>query len=1041
MCGAVLPTAEPARHEERKLVTVVFADLTGSTSLGERLDPETLRGVLRRYYEALRAVLERHGGTVEKFVGDAVMAVFGVPHVHEDDALRAVRAAAELQSALAALNDELARERDVRLELRIGVNTGDVVAGGGTEALVTGDAVNVAARLEQAAAPGEILLGALTHELVRDAVEADPVEPVAAKGKREPVRAYRLVAVGAGEGRTRRHDTTFVGRTRELALLREAFARSAGERACHLFTVVGPPGVGKSRLLAEFLAGLDGGATVVRGRCLPYGEGITYWPALEVVRQLVGYAEDDAPDVLRHGLARLLAGDERRALVASRIESLFGLGPPAGTSDEAAWAVRRLFEAAAGEAPLVVVLDDIQWGESTFLDLVDHVADWSRDAPILLVCLARPELLELRPGWGGGKLNASSILLEPLGADESKQLIAGLLDDDRVPAEAVDRVVRAAAGNPLFVEEMLALLVDAGALRRTEEGWSAVELDSVPVPTSIRALLAAGLDRLSPEERTVLETGAVEGEVFHRGAVTTLAATGDQGTRLLQLVRRELIRPERATFADDEAFRFRHLLVRDAAYDALPKELRATLHERFAEWLAGRSAALLAEYEEIVAYHLEQAYRYRAEIAPADPSLDGLAERAALHMAAAGERAYLRVDMHAAVSLLGRAATLLPELHPARVRLLPLLGLAHAEIGDPAQGLELHREAVRAATALGDEVTLWRARVSERWSELETGSDARAEETMAMTAEAVRVLSQHGDDLGLAYAWRLRSDMHQSLGQGREWTDALERAAEHGRRSGARHAVWWALGILGGSLFFGPTPAPEAEQRLRRMLVDIGDDPLLQASLRRPLGGIVAIQGRIDEGRELVASARAVFEELGNKWGLAALGFVSGPIERLAGDLPAAERELRRSLDLYASMGEASRRSTIAAELGDVLCRQGKFDEALEIADVCDSLTHRDDVTSVAGGLSLRARLAAREGLHDEAEALARRAVEASAETDLLGYRWQGLLALADVLVDAGRPSEALQAAREALTVAEQKGNVVDASSTRAFVERLELAG
>ena len=519
--------------------------------------------------------IERHGGTLEKFIGDAVMAVFGVPTVREDDALRAVRAAEELRDG-------------VEIDVRIGVNTGGVVTGTG-DTLVTGDAVNVAARLEQAAAPGEVLLGAGTYRLVRDAVDAELMPPIEAKGKAEPLTAYRLSAVTGDVAVARRSDAPLVGRDREQRMLVDAWERCTSEGACSLFTILGNAGVGKSRLAAEFLAGLD--ATVVSGRCLSYGEGITYWPVVAAVKELL--AGSAAPN--------------------ATIAALLGEGQ--APADEIAIAVRKLFEAAAADRPLVVVFDDIQWGEPTFLDLIEHIGDWSRDAPILLLCLARPELLELRPNWGGGKLNATTVLLEPLSTAETDELIDELLDGRGLDPALRERIRASAEGNPLFVEQMLAMVEESP--------------EQVTVPSTIQALLAARLDQLPASERAALERGSVEGQVFHGSAVAALAPDDpDVPSRLLGLVRKELVRPSVGTLPGDDAFRFRHLLIRDAAYDSLPKAARAELHESFADWLERRVPDLV-ELDEILGYHLEQAARYRAELGAASADArDGAAARA-----------------------------------------------------------------------------------------------------------------------------------------------------------------------------------------------------------------------------------------------------------------------------------------------------------------------------------------------------------------------------------------------------------------------------
>jgi class 3 adenylate cyclase len=451
-CAAELASTAVPR-EVRKTVTVLFCDVTGSTALGDAMDPEALRVLLARYFERMKTIVESHGGVVEKFIGDAVMAVFGIPAAHEDDALRACRTAMEMRDALPELG----------IRGRIGVNTGEVGAGT-EERLATGDAVNVAARLEEAAAPGEVLIGAETRALTRDAVDVEAVEPLSLKGKTEPVPAFRLITAG-GE-LARRFATPMVGRETELRRLRDAFAQAVHDRSCQLFTVLGSAGVGKSRLAAEFLAGIE--ARVVQGGCLSYGEGITYWPVVEIVKQLNTLPESDAAVPLR---------------------SLLGETESATSAEEIAWGFRKLLEQEAQERPLVCLLDDLHWAEQTLLDLVEHIADLSRDAPVLLLCMARPELLEKRPTWGGGKWNATTVLLEPLDAAETERLLDEL---GGVEPGLRERIATAAEGNPLFLEEMLALA------HASDDG-------EISVPPTIQALLAARLDQLDPAERAVLE--------------------------------------------------------------------------------------------------------------------------------------------------------------------------------------------------------------------------------------------------------------------------------------------------------------------------------------------------------------------------------------------------------------------------------------------------------------------------------------------------------------------------------------------------------
>ena len=531
-CGSCAAPLRPSvdGHRQRKTVTIVFCDVVGSTALSESRDPEAVERLLARYFARMRAIVESHGGTVEKFIGDAVVAVFGVPVSHEDDALRALRAAVEMQQALPGLG----------IEARIGVNTGEIVTSGhGT--IVTGDAVNVAARLEQASAAGEVLVGLQTVALAGEGARVEELEPLRLKGKSDPVAAFRLVEVGLGT--VRRRGDRFVARTEELALLREVWERVLGERRCELFTIVGEPGIGKSRLVEELIDGLE--ARVVRGRCLSYGEGITYFPVVEVIKELGALPED--------------------AAAAEVLRSLLRESEVATSADEIAWAFRKLLE---DTSPLLVVFDDIQWGVETFLDLVEHVALFSTGAPLMLLCIARPELNEQRPRW------LVNLQLGPLPPDDVETLLPAT-----VSGSLRARIIRAAGGNPLFLTEMIAVAADA-------EG-------EVVVPPTLKALLAARLDQLEREERGVLQRGSIEGELFHRGAVEALSPAGSELTpRFTALVRKELIRPANSMFPTDAGFSFCHLLIRDAAYDALPKATRAELHERFADWLDQHGAEI-----------------------------------------------------------------------------------------------------------------------------------------------------------------------------------------------------------------------------------------------------------------------------------------------------------------------------------------------------------------------------------------------------------------------------------------------------------------
>ena len=581
----------------------------GSTPLGEQLEHESVRKVLTRFFDEMASVLERHGGTVEKYIGDAIVAFFGTPVLHEDDALRAVRAAAEMGTALDVLNAELMPVWGVSLRTRIGVNTGEVVEGSAAigGAFVVSDAVNVAARLEQTAAPGEVVLGLETYALVRDAVKVDEGRVLSLKGKADHVTGFRLLDVDLGAGSPTRMSPAFVGRAREFEALRDAFETSLREDCCVLLTVLGAAGVGKSRLANEFADGLGQEARVVRGHCLPYGDGITFWPVAELVKDACGITTEDSREVARAKIQRAVIGSDQEGLIAERVAAIVGFAESPGGMQETFWAIRRFLECLQAERPLVVVFDDIQWAEPTFLDFVEYLAGWSRDARILAMCLARPDLLDMRPSWTGALAAARTLELLPLSEDESEELIANLLGASPLDAADAARIVEAAEGNPLFVEEMLRMLEDDGWLARQDDGWRVVgDLSHMAVPATIQALLAARLDRLSGGEKAVLGTASVIGKEFWWGAVAELMpedVVPRVGSHLQTLIRKGLITPERSTIAGEDAFRFHHTLVLEAAYRGVPKERRADLHESFAEWIETRSGDRLVENEELVGYH------------------------------------------------------------------------------------------------------------------------------------------------------------------------------------------------------------------------------------------------------------------------------------------------------------------------------------------------------------------------------------------------------------------------------------------------------
>jgi class 3 adenylate cyclase/tetratricopeptide (TPR) repeat protein len=1015
-------------------VTVLFCDVTGSTGLGERLDPESVRKVMGRYFDAARTCVERHGGTVEKFIGDAVMAVFGIPQLHEDDALRACRAAGEIRTSVAEQSKELERDLGTTLEVRIGVNTGEVVAGdpAAGQTLVTGDAVNVAARLEQGAQPGEILIGRATFDLVRDAVVAEPTEPLALKGKTEAVPAYRLIEVHpTAPGVARRLDSPLVGRENELRLLRQAFDRALSERACHLFTVLGPAGVGKSRLVEEFLSGLSE-ARLLRGRCLPYGDGITFYPVVEVLKQAAGIADFEDPNEAERKICELTEGKEHGSLICARIGQLLGLAEGEAVPEETLWAIRRFLEVLAGDRPLAVVFDDIQWGEATFLDLIEYVADWVRDVPILLLCVARPEVLDVRHGWGGGKANATSILLEPLPDEQCERLVENLLGQAEIAGDVRTRILEAAEGNPLFVEQMVSMLIDDELLVREDGRWvAAADLSEVPVPPTIAALLAARLDRLSGEERAVIQRASVVGKVFFGGAVAALTSSPERSGVLghvLSLVRKELVRPDRTTLPGEDAFRFRHLLIRDAAYESTPKEARADLHERFADWLEAMAGERVEEQEEILGYHLEQARRYHLEVGQEDERGRELGRRAGRHLSAAGRRAAARGDMGAAASLLGRAAGLLPSGHRDRLTLLPELGWVLIEAGPFDEAGRILREAIEEAEAAGDRVIEAHARMADVMRRVYTDPEGTGEEAARVANELIPVLEEAGDDLGLARAYRLRSTEPWLATRYAEMAADAERAVEHARRAGHPAEQGMSGEMLAVACTFGPLPVDEALRRLAQVQEEY---PGKRGQLEGESAMLLAMAGRLDESRQALEQARAVCEDLGRPAWAASMLFARGVVELIAGDAPEAERALRQGREEFLRIGERSVLSTLSAQLARALCLQHRFEEAEPFIEESREIASSEDLASQVGWRAARALVLADRGAFDEAVGIAREAVDLAKSGDALDDQGDNLSILAGILVGAGRSGEAAALFEEAIALHERKGNVVSAARVR----------
>ena len=1027
-CGARLDGSDTIASPVRKTVTVLFSDVTGSTSLGERSDPEIVRTLMTRFFSVAREIIEAHGGTVEKYIGDAVMAVFGVPTVHEDDALRAVRAAAQLLDRVNDLATELRGEGGIELAIRTGVNTGPVVVGDGTsgETLATGDAVNVAARLQQNAQPGEVWIGESTYRLTRTAVVVEPLGPLALRGRGEPVVAYRLRSVEpAARLRAQRLDLPIVGRERELSLLGRVLDDVIAERRVHLFTLLGVPGVGKSRLVRAFLdstAVTDSGCIVLRGQCLPYGEGLTYWAIADAVKQAAGITDADSLDGARERLRELVRRLNGGTVLEERIGELVGLAEGEAPTDELTWAARSLLELLAASAPVILVLDDVQWAGAPLLDLIEHVVDLSRDAPILVLCLARPDLLEIRPGWAGGKLNATTQLLEALPTADAEALAVRLLGDEL--AEPVRRrIVDAAEGNPLFVEEYARMLADerlvSGADGRTEP-----ELTVGAVPPTIQALLAARLDRLPSPERAVAGRASIVGRVFEAGAVAALSPEAERsgiGDQLGSLVRKELVRPERPGADGQETYRFRHLLIRDAAYEALSKGDRARLHEQFADWLTEVAADRLVEYEEIVGYHLGQAYRYAEDLGVKDDHGRVLAARAAAHLGAAARRAAAREDTGAASDLLRSALVLARVGSPADTTALTL-ELADALVAAGQWEEVRHLLDELPSEALADPLVAARVRFERLAIVINTDPTMPFESIDAGLAELVETFAHASDERHWIKALRTRGFVLFARGQAATATDLLANAIEVGRQSGSslwlEPATW--LSIFDA---FGPRTVRESIDRGEAMLSMVAGHPGVTAMTLLGLGASRVADDDVERGIREFTDGAAQLAELGNGlWqggGLQLMGY-----SRLTvGDLLGAERDLRAADALLEAMNETGFRSTVDVLLAKVLVELGRHDDARVLNRLGRSLAAQDDFLTQSLWRSVESRLASATGQHDEALALGREAVAIARTSDYLALTADALLDLAEVERAGGDGSSAVGSATAARDLYLRKGS------------------
>jgi tetratricopeptide (TPR) repeat protein len=831
-----------------------------------------------------------------------------------------------------------------------------------------------------------------------------------------------------------------VDREQELGRLMSALER-ASLSGGQIVTLIGPAGVGKSRLRNEFVACAEDSATVLRGRCLPYGDGITFWPVLEMLRGAAGIADTDSPAESAAKVHALLQPGTESELVESRLAGLLGVDESQPAIQEMFWAIRKLLEQTATDRPVVVIFDDIHWGEPTFLDLLEYLADWMRSAPILLVCLARPDLLEARPGWGSGKTNAELVWLQPLTTAETRELVEHLIGGGQVRPDAVARISDVAEGNPLFVEETIRMLADTGDLRLTDGQWAlASPASQLSIPSTIHALVAARLDRLDPQEGQVLERAAVVGKVFGWGAVSALTDVGTRdsiGAHLQSLMRKQLIRPRYGDPDDQDSFEFAHSLIRDASYQQIAKADRADLHERFAAWVEQNRSDRVGEHEEIIGYHLEQAHASLRELGPRSARTEDLAQRAFVPLAAAAERAFARGDMPAAVSLLSRATALLDAGSPDRVRLLPQFAFALMETGDFERLQAVVAEANHAAEA-GDAAMQAHTTILHLWIRLFTDPVGWADVAQEEASRTVHAFEQLADERGLARASSLLGLVNMMKGRFGDAEMAWEEASTHARLAGDQRDELESMSWVPLTIWAGATGAEEGIRKADAILQRADGDKKAMSSALMSKGAFEAGMGRFDEARDSMRRARELMEEVAlTVWRAGPYTQLNGWVEILAGDTQAAERELRAGFDILGEIGEMSWFSTVAAILAEAVFANGRPEEADGLAQASREAAAPDDVYSQVLWRTVASKVLARSGKADEAEALAHEAVDLVAPTDFLHLRWHALLSLAHVLEDLGRGAEAAIYAAQAADIAAQKGSIIAEQRAREMAQRL----
>ena len=1002
------PTASlPADSAVRKQVTALFADLVGATSFGERVDPEAARAALSSYFEILRSAIEDHAGTVVKFTGDGVMAMFGVPEVAEDDALRAVAAGRELQQRFLAFAERVREQHGVELGLRVGINTGELVIGD-DDADMVGDVLNTAARLEAVCSAGQVLVGEDTWRLTRSVVAYEVLGEVRVKGKGDALATFQVSSVDLQRPE---ESTPFVGRTDELTLLIEAFDDAVSSSAARLVTVIGAPGVGKTRLAAEMRAAAD-----VRSFDLRFERrgSTTFTPIVELLRDLTGSANAD-------DIVRLVGGHAESDRLAAVLSTFVGHGE-ARSTEESFWAVRRLLEHVAADGPIVVVVDDIQWAEPLFWDLLDHLVEWTA-APVMLVALARPELRELRPELTQiGRRVYASVSLEGLDAAATRELAARLLDTDELPTDLIDRLPASTEGNPLFVRELVQMLVDDGVLARTGDRWYlTIDVEAIEVPPTILSLLASRVERLPDDERQVVELASVIGTEFDRGLLGSIAGpdvSGRLGALIDRLRRKDLVEPSGTWAGDHPIYRFHHVLVRDAAYRRLLKGHRAELHERVGRYLDEHGEPG-HELDVTVAHHYEQVHRYRAELGTVDDATAELGEQAMRRLRTAAEQALGREDLAAAGGYAQRALVLARD-DGVRQELLLVGCEAFLSSGNVTTGGDLVEQ---LAAQNGDErLAAWTdCFQAQLWSL--TDPD-RLDEASALADGAAGRLLGLDDQAGVAKARLVRALTLARLGRVGDCEAELDLALGAARAAGDRRRTVAVLGAAPLAALWGPSQVARAGGRcldVLRLLRITTSSPAVEATSIRCQGILEALRGRFDSARDKLETSRTTARDLGLRQGLYETELFAGFVELWAGDPGAAEPHLRLAADGLGALGIGADAGQANALLARALLLTGRVEEAEALAGLARESAGQNLQTAIASRAVL-ADIRAAQGRHDEARQYADEAIEIAERTDVILDHALALEAAARTSRRAGDTDAAARFERSARRLFHDKG-------------------